>query len=250
MIVSLIALLGACFIIEWVRPGWKQPIRREWTYRVLFLAAFELCVVLAIGTAVRDWWRLPSFFDWSTFHPAVGGALAYLAASFAFYWWHRARHECESLWRVFHQLHHSPGRLETLTAFYKHPLEAAANSLLSAVLVYLLFGLDLAGASFYTGLTVAAQLLVHLNTTTPQGMGYFFQRPEVHRVHHQPGTEHLNYSDLPLWDILFGTFHNPANFSGVCGFTARREAQLGDMLQFHDVHRKSENAPARRGAHG
>ena len=236
MIAALLAVLGSCLIVERFRPGWKQPNRRDWKYRVAFLAAFELFVVLAIGTIVRDWWKLPTVLDWSAYHPITGGLIAYLAASFAFYWWHRARHECGFLWRIFHQLHHSPGRLETLTAFYKHPFEAAANSLLSAVLVYLVFGLDVSGASCYTGITIAAQLLVHLNTTTPQYFGFVFQRPEMHRTHHQAGTEHLNYSDIPLWDMLFGTFHNPATFNGKCGFSARREARLGDMLQFRDLH--------------
>lgn len=239
MIAAILVVFGACLIVEGIRPGWKQPNRSEWKYRVLFLSTFELCVVLMIGTIVRDWWQLPSVLDWSVYHPAVGGLIAYLVASFVFYWWHRARHENGLLWRIFHQLHHSAGRLETLTAFYKHPLEAAVNSLLSAMLVYLVFGLDIAGASCYTSLTIAAQLLVHLNTTTPQSMGYFFQRPEMHRVHHQPGTEHLNYSDIPIWDMLFGTFFNPPTFSGKCGFSARREARLGDMLQFRDVHKRS-----------
>ena len=238
MIVALLTVLGACLLIERIRPGWKQPDRSDWGLRVLFLAGFELCIVLMIGMIVKSWWQLPSVFDWSAYHPAAGGLMAYLSASLVFYWWHRARHECGFLWRTFHQLHHSPGRLETLTAFYKHPLEAAANSMLSAALIYLFFGLDITGASVYTCLTIAAQLLVHLNTTTPRGMGFFFQRPEMHRVHHQPGTEHLNYSDIPLWDILFCTFHNPATFGGKCGFSAYREARLGDMLQFRDVHKK------------
>ena len=136
MIAMLITVFGACLLVERFRPGWKQPNRSQWEYRVLFLAAFELCVVLLIGAVVKDWWQLPSVFDWSTYPPVAGGLMAYLAASFVFYWWHRARHECAFLWRIFHQLHHSPGRLETLTAFYKHPLEAATNSLLSATLVY------------------------------------------------------------------------------------------------------------------
>ncbi len=236
MMGAIITTLGVCLLIEKIRPGWVQPERTEWPHRVLFLAMFELVAVLLIGVFVKDWWRLPSVIDWSELNPGLGGLLAYLSASFVFYWWHRARHECGFLWRVFHQLHHSPGRLETLTAFYKHPIEAATNALISAILVYLIFGLDLAGAATYTGLTVIAQLLVHLNTTTPRRLGFFFQRPEMHRVHHQPGSEHLNYSDIPLWDILFGTFYNPAEFAGCCGFTPQREAMLGEMLMFSDVH--------------
>jgi hypothetical protein len=49
--------------------------------------------------------------------PALGGLIAY----FIFYWWHRWRHESDLLWRLFHQIHHSPQRLEVITSFYKHP---------------------------------------------------------------------------------------------------------------------------------
>ncbi len=239
MIGAIITALCVCLLIEKIRPGWSQPERAEWPHRVLLLATFELCAVLLTGVIVKNWWQLPSLVDWSGLNPLFGGLLAYLSASFVFYWWHRVRHERGMFWRVFHQLHHSPGRLETLTAFYKHPIEAATNSLISAILLYLVFGLDLAGAAAYTSLTVIAQLLVHLNTTTPRRLGFFFQRPEMHRIHHQPGSENLNYSDIPLWDILFGTFYNPAEFTGSCGFSPQREAMLGEMLIFSDVHAQS-----------
>ena len=85
--------------------------------------------------------------------------------------------------------------------------------------------------------------------TKPNRRECEFQRPEMHRVHHQSGTEHLNCSDKPLWDIPFGTFQNRAAFSGNCGFTARREARLADMLQFRDVHKKLDNARSRRESH-
>ena len=241
MIVAIAAAICLCLVIERFRPGWMQPTRQEWRLRVLFLGSFELCAVFLIGLIVKDWWLLPSLLDWSDLHPSLGGLLTYLSASFFFYWWHRARHECGPLWRIFHQLHHSAGRLETLTAFYKHPLEVAANSLASSLLVYLVFGLDLSGAAVYTSITVVAQLMVHLNTKTPQMLGYFFQRPEMHRIHHRPGSEHLNYADIPLWDILFGTFHNTAEFDGNCGFSPQREARLGDMLMFCDVHTKANS---------
>ena len=44
MIVALLTVLGACLLIERIRPGWKQPDRSDWGLRVLFLAGFELCV--------------------------------------------------------------------------------------------------------------------------------------------------------------------------------------------------------------
>jgi hypothetical protein len=39
-----------------------------------------------------------------------------------------------------------------------------------------------------------------------------------------------NYSDLPVWDMLFGTFDNPRRAPLHCGFSDDRETQPGRML--------------------
>ena len=54
---------------------------------------------------------------------------------------------------------------------------------------------------------------------TPRWLGYLIQRPESHCRHHEFGVHASNYSDLPLWDILFGSFHNPASWEGRAGFS-------------------------------
>lgn len=241
----VIPVFLGCMLLEKYRGGWLQPARRTWLLRTAFLSSLELATLVAVGYLVRDWWRLPSLFQWDELAAWQGGLCAYLAGSLVFYWWHRLRHEHDWFWRVFHQVHHSSARLETLTAFYKHPVEAVGNALLSSVLVYLVFGLDYTGAAFYTALTLAAQLLVHVNTRTPRWLGWFFQRPEMHRIHHQPGTEHLNYCDIPLWDMLFGSYVNPERFEGQCGFDPAREERLGDMLRFVDVHATGSQAKER-----
>jgi hypothetical protein len=41
-----------------------------------------------------------------------------------------------------------------------------------------------------------------------------------------------------LWDILFGTFRNPREFRGGCGFEAGGDRKIGQMLGFSDA-----NAP-------
>ena len=56
-----------------------------------------------------------------------------LFGTFVFYWWHRVRH-LPGFWVVFHQVHHSPARIEALTAFYKHPVEILTDSALAAVI--------------------------------------------------------------------------------------------------------------------
>ena len=49
----------------------------------------------------------------------------------------------------------------------------------------------------------------HANIKTPQWLCYIIQRPEMHGVHHGRKLHRLNYADLPLWDMIFGTFINP-----------------------------------------
>ena len=160
--------------------------------------------------------------------PAV--ALGYLTITFVFYWWHRARHEIPLLWRWLHQVHHSAARLEVATSFYKHPLEILLNSLLSSFLLHVFIGLGPANATLVVTITGLAELLYHCNLRTPYWLGYLFQRPESHRRHHEIGHHRDNYSDLPLWDILFGTFDNPRHCPRECGFGAVRERQLWRML--------------------
>jgi sterol desaturase/sphingolipid hydroxylase (fatty acid hydroxylase superfamily) len=61
------------------------------------------------------------------------------------------------------------------------------------------------------------------------------QRPESHCVHHQRNLHAYNYADLPLWDMLFGTFGNPRGWGESCGFEADGEQHLGAMLRGREV---------------
>ena len=70
---------------------------------------------------------------------------------------------------------------------------------------------------------------------TPYWLGYLFQRPESHCVHHQEGVHSYNYADLPLWDMLFGTFRNPKSCEARCGFGPAREHAAAEMLAGVDV---------------
>jgi len=76
----------------------------------------------------------------------------------------------------------------------------------------------------------------HANIATPHWLGYLIQRPESHHVHHARGVHAYNYSDLPLWDMLFGTFRNPRNVEGLdCGFYKGASGRLVEMLVGKDV---------------
>ena len=80
----------------------------------------------------------------------------------------------------------------------------------------------------------------HANIRTPQWLGYIVQRPESHTLHHARGLHKYNYSDLPLFDILFGTFRNPKEFDHVTGFYEGASARVVDMLLARDVTKENQ----------
>jgi sterol desaturase/sphingolipid hydroxylase (fatty acid hydroxylase superfamily) len=71
------------------------------------------------------------------------------------------------------------------------------------------------------------------------------QRPESHGVHHRRGFHAYNYSDLPIWDMLWGTFRNPARFNGDVGFEDAESRRIGAMLLARDVNAATLGADSR-----
>ena len=232
-VVTLTAILA--ILVERLRPGRAWPKVSSWWTRALLLNGCQVGVVL-IATATWDRW-LVEHRPWKADRLGlVGGALlGYLVITFLYYWWHRARHQVPFLWRWVHQVHHSPARIEIITSFYKHPVELVLNGLLSSAILYFLVGLGVEAAALAVLMTGLAELFYHWNVKTPYWLGFLIQRPEAHCVHHQQGHHHQNYGDLPLWDMLFGTFHNPRDWSGSCGFEEDRELEVGRMLRGDDV---------------
>lgn len=241
MLTYLVLIFVGCFVLERLAAGWELPRVRTWAFRVLAVNAVQLGVVLLAGITWETWLARWSVVDIETATGSIGGgAIAYVIATFVFYWWHRWRHEVDWLWLGFHQIHHSPQRLEVITSFYKHPGEMVLNSLLGSVLVYTLLGLSLEGGAVYTACTAVGEFFYHTNVRTPRWIGLFFQRPEMHRIHHEYGRHRNNYGDLVLWDMLFGTYENPPTWDGRCGFDDEREQRLGAMLIYRDVYATPE----------
>jgi sterol desaturase/sphingolipid hydroxylase (fatty acid hydroxylase superfamily) len=238
MLTIIFIVFAACFILERLVPGWRLPHVRTWPLRVLLINAVQLGVVLVAGLSWERWLSSSSLLHLSLHAgPVAGGLIAYFIATFVFYWWHRARHESDFLWRVFHQIHHSPQRIEVITSFYKHPVEMIVNSIIGSLLVYAFLGLSPEAGAVYTLCTALGEFFYHTSVRTPRWVGWFFQRPEMHRVHHQYGRHRNNYGDIVWWDWLFGTYENPARFEDRCGFDPDKEERLPEMLAWRDVHR-------------
>jgi sterol desaturase/sphingolipid hydroxylase (fatty acid hydroxylase superfamily) len=236
MKIPLIVLIAALAMIavERAAPGRRWPRVAGWWTRVLLFNSAQAAVVWLAGVAWDGWMMRHRLWNADGLGLAGGAALGYLAITFVYYWWHRWRHESAFLWRWFHQFHHSPQRIEVITSFYKHPAELMANSVLSSAILYLLVGLGPQAASLTVLVTGLAELFYHWNVRTPYWLGFLIQRPESHCVHHEEGLHRFNYSDLPVWDMLFGTFRNPREWESRCGF-GEREHWIGAMLRGSDV---------------
>jgi sterol desaturase/sphingolipid hydroxylase (fatty acid hydroxylase superfamily) len=239
MLVVIFCVFMFCFVLERLIPGWKLPEVPTWTIRVIAINFVQLVIVMLAGYTWEKWLSAISLFHLSKHVNSVcGGMIAYFVATFVFYWWHRWRHKIDYLWTHFHQIHHSPQRLEVITSFYKHPLEMTVNSIVGSLLVYTLLGLDMEAGAIYTLCTALGEFFYHTNVKTPQWVGYIFQRPEMHRIHHEYEKHTNNYGDIVWWDMLFGTYQNPKEFKGTCGFDTEKELRLKDMLTFKDVHKE------------
>jgi sterol desaturase/sphingolipid hydroxylase (fatty acid hydroxylase superfamily) len=227
-----IAFLAA----ERVSPGRPLPAVRGWYLRAIAVNLAQLVITLATGRIWSELLGLGSLFQLASWQsPMLEGFAAWFAGTFVFYWWHRLRH-WGPLWRIFHQVHHSPARIEVLTSFYKHPLEIAVNSLLSAALLFPLLGCSLLAGVWYNCFAATGEYFYHANLESPRWLRYLIQTPELHSIHHQYDVHAFNYGDIPLWDRLFGTFRAADGFAERCGFPDGAEQRLGDMLRFRDVY--------------
>lgn len=228
LVVAGCALL--LIVLERLAPSTEQPRVRGWIGRVVALNLAQIAVVYLGAVTWDRWFPRSSSFGGESLGTLPAIVIGYLAITFVYYWWHRARHEVPFLWRWLHQVHHSPARIEVITSFYKHPLEILLNGVLSSFVLHVAVGLHPAHATIVVTITGIAELLYHSNLRTPYWLGFVFQRPESHRRHHERTHHRDNYSDLPLWDILFGTFDNPRDIPQECGFGNDRERQLLRML--------------------
>jgi sterol desaturase/sphingolipid hydroxylase (fatty acid hydroxylase superfamily) len=223
------------FLAERLLPGRELPEAPGWYARAALLNFAQLGIVVLAGVAWNHWLQQWSLFHISQWMPAfLQGLLSWFIGTFVFYWWHRARHDSNFLWRVCHQVHHSPARIELLTAFYKHPVEIVADSVIASALIFSLLGASPEAGAWFNVFAVLGEYFYHSNLRTPHWMGYFLQRPEHHSIHHQLDVHQFNYGDITWWDRLFGTFRDAEDFAPQCGFPNGHEKDLGRMLVFRD----------------
>ena len=236
MIIAIIVCLVAVLMIacELGRPGRHWPKVANWWLRAILLNGVQAASAYAAGLTWNAWMREHRLWSAQWLGVTGGAIVGYLAITFIYYWWHRWRHSSSLLWRLFHQVHHSPQRIEVITSFYKHPFEIIVNGILSSAILYFIVGVGPQAAAYAVLMTGLAELFYHWNVNTPYWIGFIFQRPESHCIHHQEDLHSYNYGDLPLYDMIFGTFRNPRRWQSQCGF-GDDEHRFMAMLRCDDI---------------
>lgn len=215
---STVVLASVYWPLEWAWPArsGQRWLRARLGTDLLFLTGqYLVWNAVAVGglLAVRE-----SFAGWgglaavraavATVPFGVQALVAVLLGDLCVYWFHRASHRFEPLWR-FHAVHHTAETLDWVAAHREHPVDGVLTQL-AINLPGLLLGFDfatLAGFVVFRGLWA---IFIHSNVRLPLGpLGYVFGSPQWHRWHHakHPG-EVRNFANLSPWcDLLFGTHH-------------------------------------------
>lgn len=231
----ILGLYATLILWEAFLPARKLPKIRYWKIKgiISFFFFFFLSTYLPIGYA--NWLPTLQLFDLSGANVLAAGVAGILLYECGIYIWHRAMHKFNVLWRIFHQMHHSAERLDTYGAFYFSPMDMIGWTVLGTVCFSFILGLPPQSITIFLLVTNFFSIFQHANIKTPTWLGYFLQRPESHAIHHAKGIHAYNYSDLPLFDIIFGTFNNPSNFVDETGFYIGASAKVKEMLLFKDI---------------
>lgn len=232
----VIGIFLVLLIAEELFPGRPLPKVPAWRPKGLIFYTLNFYVATYLPLLWNETLTQYQVFDLSGLGDLGGGIVALLIFEFGVYAWHRAMHTSNILWRVFHQMHHSAERVDTYGAFYFSPWDMIGFTALSSLALVVVGGFTPQATMYAIYASTFLAVIQHTNIKTPQWMGYIFQRPESHSVHHQKGVHAYNYSDLPLFDILFRTFNNPKDFVAETGFYPGASSRIGDMLLFRDVH--------------
>ncbi len=210
-----LALLALAFVpLERAFPARRQGIiRRETGLDLTFLVAQYLLwnglaalVLRAVQAGVGP--GGPVLGD-APF--ALQAAAALVLGDVLVYWFHRACHRFDWLWRI-HEVHHGVERLDWVAAYREHPIDGLLTQLCANLPAFLL-GFAMADVAAVVVLRGLWAVFIHSNVRLPLGpLALVLGDPALHHWHHArvERTRH-NFANIAPWlDLLFGTHHRPA----------------------------------------
>lgn len=220
-------------VIEQAAEGRPYPIRKNWKTRGWLFFLLSAVITLPFPILVHSQNLFGgSIFNLSHLGPFSGGLVGWLVYTLPAYLFHRASHDYTWVWKWTHQMHHAPVRNDAASSSVVHPIESVVYAMIIILVAIGLLGLSLQATFVMLLIIQLYAFFPHTNIKTPYWLGYIIQRPEAHVLHHARNVQRVNYGDFPLWDMLFGTFVNPREYSlEPLGFGGGKDEAYMDMLK-------------------
>ena len=223
-------LLPAFLLLDLAYGARRRANPRGWRLRALLVTAAAFWFSLKVGEGWAAVLPATTLFDLSGLGPWLGALVGILVYELFHYAYHRAAHGWGWLWRRSHRMHHASESLGAFGAWYIHPIDVVAFNSIGVLVAVPLLGLAPEAGALVGAFLSFNAMFQHADLRTPRWLGYVIQRPESHGVHHARGVHRWNYADLPLWDMVFGTFRNPERFEGPTGLWDGASSQVGSLL--------------------
>ena len=173
-----------------------------------FGISFGAARLASHASAELNWARIPLPAD-NIPEIAFSFFVYFLTDHFVGYWVHRLYHT-KLFWHL-HRFHHSAPELNFITFYRVHPAETLTRTLFFISPLTVLNAPDKV-------LLVALIVNIFLNycqhSQMPRNWGWIgrwiFGSPGFHQLHHSIDAEHRdkNFCSCPLWDRVFGTWHD------------------------------------------
>jgi sterol desaturase/sphingolipid hydroxylase (fatty acid hydroxylase superfamily) len=195
------------------RTGWQTDLKH-------FFVSHAGVQLLAFASMIPA----QALFSWAVqleFQQAVAAQPLWLqfveialAVDFTTYWVHRAFHRVPWLWS-FHAIHHSSRELDWLAGSRIHIVDVLVTRTAAFLPVFVL---GFAPAALYAYLVFVSFLAVYIHANVRWRWPYLrwvIATPEYHHWHHTSDEEGIdkNFAGcLPLWDVVFGTAHQPGHW--------------------------------------
>jgi len=201
-----------------------RPVATAWALLIL-----ALCEPLQIVQLPKTAWSF---------------ALTFVAADFAYYWYHRLSHEVPLLWAM-HHTHHSSPWMNFTTALRLNWVAKFVAPIFFIPFIIIGFPPLFFGASLT--LVLLCQFFLHTQAIGRLGAfeGKLLNTPSAHRVHHGTNAQYLNKNYggvLIVWDRLFGTYaaeQEPVTYGVTTGFAGHNilTAQFAPLLRYFRARR-------------
>ncbi len=235
--ISLIvyAIFGGLFLWESLFPARELPKIKFWKLRGFIFFIVYMLLTTYFPLLWDGFFTSYQWIDLSHLNMVIQIILGVVLFELVQYGWHISMHKSDFLFRVSHQIHHSAERLDVSSAFMFSINDMIGLSLVGSITFAFLMGLSPQAITIIILSLTFLGVFQHANIKTPRWIGYIIQRPESHTLHHAKGIHKYNYTDLPIIDMIFGTYKNPKTYRHETGYYLGASNRILDMLLFRDI---------------